>query len=307
LSIVMQVWKPSGDVTRLKGQPLWWTVGPSGELAVLFVRRRHLTRHRYPAGWVGWLVGPPFDAVLAVRDVDGSVRHQQINGITMRPSHIALLPDGRLLLVSGRADKDADGSWLPNAVVYSAESRVERSFCLGDDIDVLVSDPTGGVWTAYGDEGIYGGHPASSAGLAGWDGSGHQVWSPEGRLPKWPLAGCAAATESGFVWLAWYSSSREGDTFLSRITPQTGEVSTWQSPLRSPDGLAVKGDRAVLTRRDHNKRSTEVIRAELVDGSWIVTERQKVQVPGRVVMRCGQGREGTLWLRAGKTWLQVDA
>jgi hypothetical protein len=32
-----------------------------------------------------------------------------------------------------------------------------------------------------------------------------------------------------------------------------------------------------------------------------------VRVPGRVVMKCGQGRDGTLWLRAGHTWVRIDA
>lgn len=308
MSIAMQqVWRPSAGAPHPKGQPLWWTVGPAGELAVLFVRRRHLTHTPCIAGWIGWGADVPFDAVLVVRDVDGSVRRQPINQITMRPSHIGFLPDGRLLIVSGRAPKDENGLWAPNAAVYSPDGRLEASFCMGDDIDVLVTDSAGAIWTAYGDEGIYGGHPQSSGGLAGWSGRGRSIWTPDGRLPEWPLAGCAAATESGYVWLAWYASSREGHTFLTRITPRTGEATTWQSPVRSPDGLAVRGNQAVLTRREHNKRSTEVVRAQLVEDSWAVTEREKVRVPGRVVMRCGQGREGSLWLRAGKTWLRAEA
>ncbi|MFD0592020.1 hypothetical protein ACFQZ4_05140 [Catellatospora coxensis] len=89
--------------------------------------------------------------------------------------------------------------------------------------------------------------------------------------------------------------------------PLTGEVTSWRSPVRSPDGLAVRGDRAILTRRHHNKRSTEVFRAELVDDAWTVTDRREVAVPGRVVMRCGQGRDGFLWLRTGDVWLRIEA
>ncbi|MEW1910340.1 hypothetical protein AB0442_18090 [Kitasatospora sp. NPDC085895] len=80
---------------------------------------------------------------------------------------------------------------------------------------------------------------------------------------------------------------------MTRITPSTGEVTTWPSPVRDPDGFAVRGRRAVLTERDHNRRSTEVVRAELDGDTWSVTERRRIRVPGRVVMRCGQGRDGS--------------
>lgn len=77
--------------------------------------------------------------------------------------------------------------------------------------------------------------------------------------------------------------------------------------MPSPDGLAVRGDRAVLTRRNHNEPSTEVVRAALVDDSWIITQRVEMAVPGRVVLRCGQGRDGLLWLHAGDVWLRIEA
>ncbi|GAB3839606.1 hypothetical protein GCM10027610_045700 [Dactylosporangium cerinum] len=76
--------------------------------------------------------------------------------------------------------------------------------------------------------------------------------------------------------------------------------------IESPDGLAVRGHRAVLTRRAHNKNSTAVTRAELVDGTWVTVERQVVKTPGRVVLRCGQGRDGVLWLRADDAWVRIE-
>jgi hypothetical protein len=302
---MQEVWTPSAADLRW-GRPLWWTVSPSGELAVLLVHRRHLDRIRYIKGWVGWYPTVPFDGVLVVRHADGSMQRRTMSGIPWHPSHTALLPDGRLLLVSSRTDRDDSGSWATNAVVYSLESEQQAAFCIGDDIDVLVTDQGGSIWIAYGDEGIYGGHPQSAAGLAGWSHEGDANWAPNGRLPEWPLAGCTAATERDHVWMAWYSGNRHGDTFLTQIIPVTGEVTSWLSPVRKPDGLAVRGDRAVLTSRNHNEPSTEVVRAQLVGESWTVTDQRRVQVPGRVVMRCGQGRDGVLWLRAGDTWLRIE-
>ena len=302
-----QVWKPSAADPQPKGRPLWWTIGPAGELAVLFVRRKHLSHVAYIAGWLGWVATPPFDGVLVVRHGDGTVEHRRIDGISVSPSHIGLLPDGRLLIAGGRVRQDQAGAWAHNAVVYSRTGSPEDSFCIGDDIDVLVTDSAGSLWTAYGDEGIYGSHPQSSWGLASWNENGQNIWTPDGRLPECPLAGHAAATEADHVWLVWYASSRDGHTYLTRITPLTGEVMSWVSPVPSTAGFAVRGNRAVLTRRKHNHPEIEVVHAELVDGAWTATERQRMPVPGRVVMHCGQGRDGVLWLRAGKTWLRTEA
>jgi hypothetical protein len=193
-------------------------------------------------------------------------------------------------------------------MVFSLKSGgQENAFRIGDDLPALVTDRSGSIWTAYGDEGIYGGHPESTAGLADWSGVGEANRAPEGRLPDVPLEGCTAATEGDRVWLIRYSATRRGGTFLTRITPATGGVTSRPSPLPRPDGFAVRGDRAVLIRRDHNQRTTKVVRAELLGDTWTVTERHKVHVPGRVAKHCGQGRDGSPRLRAGDTWLRIEA
>ncbi|GAA4473486.1 hypothetical protein [Phytohabitans houttuyneae] len=109
------------------------------------------------------------------------------------------------------------------------------------------------------------------------------------------------------MWLAWYSRPGARGTFLTRITPATGEVTTWPCPVEAPDGLAVRGHHAILTQRAHNKNSIAVTRAELIDGSLTTTQHKILETPGPVVKRCGQGRDGILWLRAGDIWMRIDA
>ncbi|MFJ6609195.1 hypothetical protein ACIQPT_02860 [Streptomyces sp. NPDC091289] len=271
------------------------------------VHRRYLEHSRYVKGWVGWWPKVPFTGELVV--VTGQEeRRTPVPDIHIAPSHLALLPDSRFLLANGRTSRmEAQGLWRANAVVFSASGSPDAEFCLGDDIATLVTDADGGIWTAYGDEGIYGGHPESGEGLAGWNVRGEATWSPGGRLPDHPLQGCTAATEDDRVWLVWSSAGfRKGGTFLTRITPSTGAVTSYPSPVTRVDGFAVRGDRAVFTRRDHNKRTTELVRAELDGDTWTVTGRLRLRMPGRVVLKCGQGRDGFLWLRAGDTWLRAE-
>ncbi|MGW0753496.1 hypothetical protein [Streptomyces sp. NPDC002587] len=296
------VWSLSPADVRAGWRALWWSAGADGELAVMLVHERYLCRGKYPRGWPGWRVRQPFDAELVVVSGRGE-RRTPVPSIGIRPGHLALLPESRFLLASGRTRREGD-AWWKNAVVYSAEGRPESAFCIGDDIPALVTDRRGGIWTAYGDEGIYGDHPQTAAGLAGWSIDGAATWAPRGRLPSWPLEGCTAATEGDVVWLVWYS--HEG-TFLSRITPGTGGVTSYRSPVRHPDGFAVRGSRAVLTSREHDEPVVTVTRVELVDDGCVVTAEERVSVPGRVVLRCGQGRDGTLWLRAGDSWVRIEA
>ncbi|MFJ6700029.1 hypothetical protein ACIQM4_28825 [Streptomyces sp. NPDC091272] len=301
------VWRlPAADAVRGL-RALWWSVGPAGELAVMLVHRRYLTRSRCPGGWVGWRPEVPFTGEL-VTTTGQEERRLLVKNIRMWPTHLALLPESRFVLVNGRTRRmQAEESWRPNAVVFSSSGTPEAEFCVGDDIPVLVTDAHGSIWTAYGDEGIYGGHPESGDGLAGWNTQGRAVWAPEGRLPGHLLEGCTASTENDQVWLVWYGAVSPSGTYLTRITPTTGEVSSFVSPVALPDGFAVRGNRAIFTRRDHCKRTIELIRAVFDDAAWTVTSRCRLRVPGRIVLRCGQGRDGFLWLRTGNTWVRIAA
>lgn len=133
---VEEMWSPDAADVRAGLRALWWSVGPDGDLAVMLVHERHLRRLPHIMGWMGWGPELPFDGVVVIRAPDGSVRRRPIENIRVWPSHIALLPRSRLLVVGGRTRKEA-GTWRPNAVVYSAEGERESTFCAGDDIPAL--------------------------------------------------------------------------------------------------------------------------------------------------------------------------
>ncbi|MEV7730230.1 hypothetical protein AB0P15_36790 [Streptomyces sp. NPDC087917] len=296
-------WSLPTEDAQAGWRALWWSVGPDSELAVMLVHERNLRRSPHIKGWVGWSVPAPCDGILIVVS-SGVERRTPVKGITEWTSHLALLSWSRFLLASGRTRRGQNGTWERNAVVYSPGGYPVSHFCIGDDIDYVVTDRADGIWTSYGDEGIYGDHPQSSAGLARWNTDGAHTWSPQGRLPVWPLGGSAAATEEAMVWLAWYSHK---GSFLSRVDPTNGQVTSYRNPLKDTDGIAVRGTRMILTHRFHNRPDIELSRAELIDDTWVITTQEKLHLPGPVVMRCAQGRDGNLWLRGGDTWTRIEA
>lgn len=243
----------------------------------------------------------PCDGVLVV--VSGGEEHRTaVAGITERTRHLAMLSWSRFLPASGRTHRDRNGNWEPNAVVYSPGGYPMSHLCIGNDIDYVVTDRDGGIWTSHGDEGVYGDHPASRDGLARWDTDGTHTWSPR-RLPVPPLGGSAGATEGAVVWLAWYS--HEG-AFLSRVDPATGDAVSHPNPVRGTDGIAVRGTRMLLTHRFHDRPDVPLSRAEFTDGAWVITAREELRLPEPAGMRCAQGRDGVLWLRGGDTWTRAD-
>ncbi|KOU21570.1 hypothetical protein ADK51_22470 [Streptomyces sp. WM6368] len=299
------VWSLPPEDARAGWRALWWTVGPSNELAVMLVHKRNLHRSPYIRGWVGWRVAAPCDGVLVVIS-DGVEHRTPVTGITASTGHLALLSWSRFLLASYRTCRDGTGTWESNAIVYSPGGYPISHICIGDDIDYIITDRDGGIWTSHGDEGIYGSHPASSEGLARWNTDGGQTWGPLGRarLTVLPLGGIAGATEEDVAWLGWYS--HEG-SFLSRVDPATGNITSYRHPLRNTDGIAVRGTRMLLSHQFHNRPGVELNRAELVDDAWVITSQEQLRLPEPVTRRCVQGRDGVLWIRGGDTWVQFEA
>ncbi|MYS09028.1 hypothetical protein GTW71_21905, partial [Streptomyces sp. SID6041] len=149
----------------------------------MLVHERNLQRSPHIRGWVGWHVVAPCDGVLVVVS-DGLERRTPVTGIDVHTSHLGLLSWSRFLLVSARTSRDRSGTWDPNAIVYSPGGYPTSHLCIGDDIEHVLTDREGGIWTSYGDEGIHGRHPGSSEGLARWDTDGVQTWGPLGSVVK---------------------------------------------------------------------------------------------------------------------------
>ncbi|MEU7697494.1 hypothetical protein [Streptomyces sp. NPDC039028] len=299
------VWSLPIEDARAGWRALWWTVGPSNALGVMLVHERNLHRSPHSRGWVGWRVAAPCDGVLVVVS-DGRERRVPVTGIDAGTSHLALLSWSRFLLVSSRTRRDEKGTWIRNAIVYSPGGHPLSHLCIGDDVEDVLTDREGGIWTSHGDEGVHGLHPASSEGLARWDTDGAQTWSPLGeqRLPVLPLGAIGGTTEGGVAWLGWFSP--EG-AFVTRVDPALGETTSYRLPQKDIDGIAVRGTRMLLSHAFHNRPGVELARLELVGDAWAITSHEHLRLSEPVTRRCVQGREGVLWIRGGDTWTRIEA
>ncbi len=301
-----RVWElPETDAAAGR-RALAWCTSPDGDLAVLLVEERHLRHFSQLRGWIAWRAPAPFPGEVVVVGDGTQERIAFDNGPAHATGRLALLPDRRFVLANGRTRRTGPvGPWETNARLFSPNGAPEGDFCLGDDIATLIADHRHRLWTSHGDEGIFGGHPESGTGLAAWDTRGRSLWTAARAKSEPALQGLASATEGDHLWFLWYSGRR--NTILSRIDTATGTATNYSSPVPDADGIAVRGDHAVLTRRDHAHASTTLTRAHRDGDTWTITSSRRLSTPGPVFLHCAQGRDGVLWLRAGNTWLTVRA
>ncbi|MET9610916.1 hypothetical protein ABZZ17_38515 [Streptomyces sp. NPDC006512] len=286
------VWSLSAEDAQAGWRALWWNVGPDGELGVILVQDQNLRRSPYFKNWIGWHVTTTCDGLLIVVK-DGHERRTTVHGINKSTGCLVLLSWSRFLLRGQSQEK--------NFVVYSPGGYPMNHISLGECTESIIGDRDGAIWTAHGDQGIYGDDPASRAGLARWNTDGDHTWTPQ-NLPVLPLGSKASATEGTLAWYAWYSP--EG-AFLTRVDPATGEETSWKNPVRDIDSLTVRGNRMILTHSFHNRPGIELNHAELINNTWVITTQEKLTLPEPMGYSCTQGRDGNLWLRSGDTWTRI--
>ncbi|GLY32257.1 hypothetical protein Kisp02_56220 [Kineosporia sp. NBRC 101731] len=291
---------PTADFERGE-RALWWSVNPEGHLGVILVHQRLLTPSQYVRGWVGLSPRLPFDATLVIV-TDRGTRRFSLSGIDFQPRHLVLLARGGFVL-TGSVWNEKTRSGHPTAAVFSTtgEGRVLEPYGLGNDLSAVIADPADRLWVAYGDEGMFGQKPWSQPALAGWDLEGRRIWGSDGRVSD-VFNGTSAATEGDQVWLMWRGARAD---HTARINPSTGEVSSYPVLIDNCDGVAIRGTHALFSARDHNEPSLTLIRARRWEGVWVETDSYHLAMPGRVVLSCAQGRDGTLWIRAGDTWIRA--
>lgn len=132
------------------------TTGRRGEILALAVDRNW---------WVPDQVRPPYRYTITSWQ-DGTIRTSQLDGVTLRLTHVQPLDTDAFLLVSRRAQ----GIWDPeNAMTVTADGTVRRRFSLSDGIQDVQVDLDDRIWVGYFDEGVFRGLDPASEGLVCFD------------------------------------------------------------------------------------------------------------------------------------------
>jgi len=259
-------------------------------------------------------IGPAGEAVLLCRDGSQArlvaVDHggRQLGEVTtLWPERIdAPLPlrllDGRMLIVGKRARHLPDGSYAPNAIVYSKTGTLLSEFLVGDGIEDVQVTPDGHLWVSYFDEGVFGNRLASS-GVMEFDASGQTLWAfipPDGfdRIDDCYALNAAAADR---VYAYYYSSFP-----IAQIGPGH-QTRGWHTDVSGAHSLAVDGDRILLFGGYAGERTRAVIGALEGDGlADVRTLPTSVIGPDALDSIRISGRGPVLHGFAGARWYQFD-
>lgn len=144
---------------------------------------------------------------------------------------IALLPRGELLVACPRLPW-IDGRWEScNAHVFGSDGTHRRTFALGDDIERIVSDDSGTIWTTHGEQGWH-----DSLSLVRRDPHGTWLW------------------DSGIACLDDAVNSHAGVTWAYRsgslIRIQADRTAEYACPMDDVRALAFAGDHLLLAGPD---------------------------------------------------------
>ncbi|MGC4954631.1 hypothetical protein ACLQ2P_15570 [Actinomadura citrea] len=213
---------------------LSYTAGPEGVIGVLATSEPGQAR--------GFVRGPnhnsmPFyrpprscPVVLYTHEAHGWHR-LDLSYLPVSYPMIALLPRSELLVASPRLPWIDGHSESRNAHVFGSDGTHRRTFALGDDIERIVSDDSGTIWTTHGEQGW-----PESFSLVRRDLHGTWLW------------------DSGIACLDDAVNSHAGVTWAYRGGPliriQAGRTVEYACPVDDVRALAFAGDHLLLAGPD---------------------------------------------------------
>ncbi|GAA4608899.1 hypothetical protein BJY16_007066 [Actinoplanes octamycinicus] len=224
-------------------------------------------------------------------------RPVELDGPTVVPNKVDLLPDGSLLLVQSRCVRRPFEPVPDNAQIFSASGKALRSFRIGDGVEHLAVDEPGTIWVGYFDEGIYSGDPLSAGGLTRFDEYGRQLWT------YWPQSGfdhiatCYALNVSARTTWAYYYTGFP----LVRITDT--KVSPFSSsPVRGARGVLIHDDVVVFIGRYGEPH--QLTECRLRDGS--IVEHGPVALAPLMEFGLVSTRGGRLYVQTADSVFEAD-
>ena len=216
---------PEGEVA------LAVTVSAQGQFGVLTTSKPELARGHIriaPHGNLMPFYEPQSCPAALLRFAAGQWHRTELSHLPVSSPRIALLPDGELLVASVRIPWSDRGPQRRNAHVFGPDGAHRRAFALGDDIQQIVVDDEGAIWTTHEEEGW-----PDAFGIVRWDVQGNRSWDSNTACSDSalnPHGGVAWA----YRWQGWLIRVFE------RVTYE------YKSPVYEVLSLAFDGDHLLL-------------------------------------------------------------
>ncbi|MFG2819192.1 hypothetical protein ACGFX4_07140 [Kitasatospora sp. NPDC048365] len=303
------------------------TVDAHGRVVTLLVPPDAMCNRRVPPAQ-----RPPYDALIVVADGSGT-QEVRLPGLDLHFPRIDSLGSG-FVLVSARCRlpsgppaatfEDLEREIPHNALVVSDDGTPLTTFHAGDDVQHLLTDRHGNIWTGYGDEAVLCAQlpadrlrvpgPASTPrpvprmtmplpGLVRWTGDGSPAWyATLDRIGPGSWTDCYALNVGAdLTWAYPYTG------FPLVEVDAAGIRWTRRSPVRSASAVLVDGDSAAFLTSDTGPGKAP--------GHYTVTLTRGRNGPLEAVasapLRLPDGTRPTGWARRkicrdGRAWLQFD-
>lgn len=255
-------------------------------------------------------VGPSWDDILWLtgpRTLSGRPTRLQTGGLQLhsyrvgpavttrfwrdreRPDFVQPVPGG-MLFVSARVDDDNK----PNAWSTSPSSTHARRLSLGDGIaDVRVS-PSGNIWAAYIDEGVFGAG-RGAAGLVKFDAGGRPTWRYDSaKAGTDDIADVYAFNLAGEddAWLYFYPQ-------FVIVRWRRGAPTVWRTRVQGARAVSVRPGRALLLGDYDDPCLLRILDLPRGGGSAHVKTTVRLLLPGGTdpasIQAYGVGERLVLW------------
>jgi len=234
--------KPTLDLGSLEidGTMVAFGVSPTLSVFLAFALKPLRDRKVLPGGASTALIRPPEGQDYRVLEIDGTSVLLDVT-IENEPFNIhQVQPLGdQILLACARSRYGGPDDIDHNGRIYHRDGTFAGEIVLGDGIQTLQATPSGAIWTAYFDEGIFGNYGWSetlgSSGLVAWDRQGRKTFEFEPEQGLDSISDCYALNVTGEddVWCCYYDG-------FPLVHLRGGQiVHHWQAPVSGSGAFAV--------------------------------------------------------------------
>jgi len=185
-----------------------------------------------------------------------------------RPHFLQRVRDGVLCVSARQPDRE------PNAWVVDAAGRVVRRLSLGDGLSDVRVSPAGKIWTAYFDEGVFGGGEGA-AGVVARDRSGARLWAFDAQR--------AGTDDIADVYA--FNLAAEDDAWVYFYEPfalvrwRKNRPTVWQTRVEGARAIAVRPTEALLLGDYDDPTAVRILDLPKGGGRARVKRRQRLRLP----------------------------